>query len=207
MQGLRIEFVETPSWRLPVEARAQQILTALAAVVLFGGVFVSVQWLQLDREIDEATRAIAVERRQLAARTPPPRPPLLLAEPQIVAINGIVGQLNTPWPALLDGFEGVATPDIALLQIEPDQRRRVVKGVAEAKTHQQMLDYLATLGSIAPFARAIVSKQEVNEKDPNRPLRFLFEALLHDSAAAGSQDADTGQAASSASSANAGVAE
>jgi hypothetical protein len=47
-----------------------------------------------------------------------------------------------------------------------------------------MLDYLAALGSVAGrLSGAMVSKQEVNEKDPNRPLRFLFEALLEATAA------------------------
>ena len=76
-----------------------------------------------------------------------------------------------------------ASTDIALLQIEPDHRRRLVKGVAEARDHQRMVDYLELLGSVAPFAGAMVTRQEVNEKDPNRPLRFMFEALLDDSAA------------------------
>lgn len=183
MRRLRIEFVECPLWRLPVALRARQMLTALAAVVLFGGVWLTAQWLQLAQQIDRATLAIAIERQKIVARTPPPRAPLLLAEPQIVAINGVIDQLNTPWPALLDGFESVARSDIALLQIEPDPRRRLVKGVAEAKTHQHMLDYLAVLGSVAPFTRAMVGKQEVSEKDPNKPLRFMFEALLGDPAA------------------------
>ena len=46
-----------------------------------------------------------------------------------------------------------------------------------------MLGYLALLGSTAPFAGAMVTRQEVNEKDPNRPLRFMFEARLDDSTA------------------------
>ena len=53
-----------------------------------------------------------------------------------------------------------------------------MKGVAEAKNHQQMLLYLAVLGAVDPFAGAMVRKQEINEKDANRPLRFMFEALL-----------------------------
>jgi hypothetical protein len=103
-----------------------------------------------------------------------------LSAAQVLAVNGAIGQLNTPWPALLDAFESVARADIALLQIEPDNQRRLVKGVAEARDHQTMLDYLAALGAAAPFSRALVSKQEINDKDPNRPLRFSFEALFDD---------------------------
>ncbi|HCZ14721.1 MAG TPA: hypothetical protein PL117_11305 [Accumulibacter sp.] len=183
MKPLRIDFVERPPWCLPTSPRARATLIALATVLLLLGVALAWTALQLGRELEEASRAIAWTRQELFARTPPPPPPLVLSERQLLAINSAIGQLNTPWPAMLDGFESVATADIALLQIEPDNRRRLVKGVAEARDHQRMLDYLAALGSAAPFARAVVTKQEINEQDPNRPLRFAFEALLAEPAA------------------------
>lgn len=189
MRRLQIDFVQTSLWRLPIAARDRQILLGAAAVVVLAVVVIAWQCWQLDRQIDAASRATVVARRELLQRTPPPRAPLVLAEQQIVAINDAIGQLNIPWPALLDGFETVATPDIALLQIEPDPHPRLIKGLAEAKNHQRMLAYLAALGSTRPFAGAMVSKQEVNEKDPHRPLRFLFEVRLedHSPAAAGGQ--------------------
>lgn len=178
MKPLSIDFVERPLWRLPVATRRRQILvgvgltTALAAAAAFW------QWQQLDQQLAEATQAIALARREIAERTPPPPVPLLLSEPQVVAINNAIEQLNTPWPAVLDAFEHVASSHVALLQIEPDHRRRLVKGVAEAKDHQRMLDYVGQIGAVAPFAGAMVTRHEVNEKDRNRPLRFMFEARL-----------------------------
>jgi hypothetical protein len=129
-----------PLWRRPAATRQRQILIAARsgdALAWHGLVW---QWQQLDQQLDETTQAIALARQEIVARTPPPPAPLLLSEQQIVAINNAIGQLNTPWPALLDGFERVVSADIALLQIEPDHRRRLVKGVAEAKNHQRMLD-------------------------------------------------------------------
>ena len=183
MKPLNIDFVERPLWLLPVATRQRRILIGIGVAAALAGVAVVWQWQQLDQQLDETTQAIAQARQEIVARTPPPPTPLLLSEQQIVAINSAIGQLNTPWPALLDGFERVASAEIALLQIEPDHRRRLVKGVAEAKDHQRMLDYLERLGSVAPFAGAMVTRQEVNEKDPNRPLRFMFEALLDDRSA------------------------
>ena len=184
MRRLRIDFVQPPLWRLPGVGRDRQILLALSALAALAGVVLAWYWLDTAREIDEAKQAIAVARQELVQRTPPPAPPLLLSELQVRATNSAIAQLNTPWPAVLDGFERVATADIALLQIEPDHRRGLVKGVAEAKSHQQMLLYLAVLGAVDPFAGAMVRKQEVNEKDANRPLRFMFEALLEEPAIA-----------------------
>jgi hypothetical protein len=178
MKRLHIDFVATPLWRLPVAARARQILIGLAALALLAGAAIAWQWRQLEQQIAATTEAIARARHAIVQHTPPPRSPLLLSAQQIAAVNHAIGQLNIPWPAVLDGFESVATADVALLQIEPDPRRRLVKGVAEAKNHQRMLAYLAALGAAAPFTGAMVSKQEINEKDPHRPLRFLFEARL-----------------------------
>lgn len=178
MKRLPIDFVQPPLWRLPASGRARRLLAGIAVLVGLGVLVLVWYWRQLEQQIDQVRQEIAVARQEVQRRTPPPPPPLLLTDAQVLATNHAIAQLNTPWPALLDGFERVATPDIALLQIEPDPRRRVVKGVGEAKNHQQMLLYLAALGAVEPFAGAMVSKQEVNEKDPNRPLRFLFEAAL-----------------------------
>ena len=178
MKRLDIDFVERAPWHLP--RRRLLLLLLLGVALLLSALLLAGQWRQLDQQLAATTQAIALARREVALRTPPPAPPLLLSEAQVVAVNGAIGQLNTPWPALLDGFERVATAEVALLQIEPDPRRRLIKGVAEARDHQRMLDYLAALGAVAPFAGAMVTRQEVNEKDPNRPLRFMFEALLDD---------------------------
>lgn len=183
MKPLPIDFVEHPLWRLPVATRQRRILVGIAVATGLAALAVFWQWQQLDRQLAETTQATAQARQEIVARTPPAPVPLRLSEPEIVAINNAIAQLNTPWPAVLDGFERLADTEIALLQIEPDHRRRLVKGVAEARDHQRMVGYLALLGSTAPFAGAMVTRQEVNEKDPNRPLRFMFEARLDDSTA------------------------
>ncbi|MCP5229671.1 hypothetical protein [Accumulibacter sp.] len=180
MKHLNIDFVSRPRWQLPVAARARAVLAVIGGLTAIAAAALAWQAWQLDRQIAESEQLIVLTRQELHMRTPPPRPPLRLSEAQVAAINGVIGQLNTPWPAMLDAFESVATGEIALLQIEPDNRRHLVKGVAEAKDYQGMLDYLAALGSVAPFGRAMVSKQEINDRDPNRPLRFVFEALLDD---------------------------
>ncbi|EXI66592.1 MAG: hypothetical protein AW08_02497 [Candidatus Accumulibacter adjunctus] len=196
MKALQIDFVERRSWRLPAAGRQRRILAAAGVVTVLVATAVLWWWQLLAQRLDETTQAIARARREIVARTPPPPPPLLLSEQQVVAVNRIIDQLNTPWPDLLDGFERVASSNVALLQIEPDHRRRVVKGVAEARDHQWMLDYLEQLGSVAPFAGAMVTRHELNERDPNRPLRFMFEALLAEaaaSAAAASEEGGNGE--------------
>ncbi|TCP10613.1 Tfp pilus assembly protein PilN [Crenobacter luteus] len=113
---------------------------------------------------------------RLAARehpAPPQRAPAIAAE-QARAINDVVARLNLPWSDVFRAVES-ATPDsIALLSLEPDAAQHAVKGLAEAKNSVDMLDYIERMGRESFFDSVVLSKHEVNEQDPNRPLRFQF---------------------------------
>jgi hypothetical protein len=132
MKRLSLDFIQRRLWQLPVAGRERQLLIGLALVAVVAGGAIIAKCLLLDRAIEQAALAIAVAQQEVERRTPVRQAPLVLSKPQVVAINRIIAQLNTPWPVLLDGFERVAGADIALLQIEPDHRRRR-QGVAEAK--------------------------------------------------------------------------
>ena len=95
---------------------------------------------------------------------------------QAAAVNGAVSQLNLPWHDLLDAIEAATPQSIALLALEPDARRQTVKGLAEARDSDAMLGYVATLSAQPFFTSVLLSKHETNTQDPNRPLRFQFEA-------------------------------
>jgi len=190
MKRLEIDFTTGSRWRLPVVRHRRQILLVAAGLLALGAVIVSWYWQQLAQQRVVTRQAIASARAELAAQTPAPPTPLLLTAPQVTAINRAIAQLNTPWPSLLDGFERAATREVALLVIEPDPRRGRVKGVAEAKSHQQMLDYLDTLGRTTPFADALLIQQELNDRDPYRPLRFTFEVVLVHPASAATSGAN-----------------
>ena len=109
MKPLDIDFVDRSLWRRPLASRQRQILIGIGVAEALTALVVVWQWRQLDGQLDETKQAIALARQEIVARTPPVPAPLLLSEPQIVAINSAIGQLNTPWPALLDGFERVAS--------------------------------------------------------------------------------------------------
>lgn len=106
-----------------------------------------------------------------AAAAPPP-----LAAARVDAINGAILQLNLPWPALRQAI-GAATPaTVALLALEPDARRRSLKISAETRDPDAMIDYVAQLKRQTLFGEVLLLRHEINEVDPNRPLRFEIEA-------------------------------
>ena len=101
---------------------------------------------------------------------------LPLPAPQVAAINDAIEQLNLPWRDLLDALESTTPASIALLALEPDARKHILKGVAEAPDSGAMIDYIAALQQQTLFATVVLTRHETNEQDARKPLRFQFEA-------------------------------
>lgn len=99
-----------------------------------------------------------------------------ISEQQESSVNGAIDQLNIPWNDLLLAVENATPATIALLALEPDPRSKVLKATAEAKDSEGMFDYLKSLKKQAFFGDVVLTKHEMNEQDPNRPIRFQFEA-------------------------------
>lgn len=113
---------------------------------------------------------------QAARVTAPAAPPVQLSAAQADAINAAILQLNLPWPALREAI-GTATPaTVALLSLEPDPRRRSLKITAETRDAQAMIDYVAQLKRQDLFGDVVLLRHEINETDPNRPVRFELDA-------------------------------
>lgn len=124
---------------------------------------------------DAALSLIQAQRAKRDAR----RPAVVkfsVPDAQVLAVNTAVAQLNLPWRDVLDAVEAATPATIALLSLEPDAKKKLVRGVAEAKTSDTMIAYIEDLKKQAYFRNVVLSKHETNEQDPNKPLRFHFDA-------------------------------
>ena len=99
-----------------------------------------------------------------------------ISDLQTNAVNSAIAQLNLPWRDLLDAIETATPANIALLSIEPDSKKQTIKGMAEAKTSQEMISYIERLKKQEFFGAVVLTKHEINEQDANKPYRFQFEA-------------------------------
>ncbi|MFJ2988653.1 PilN domain-containing protein [Collimonas sp. NPDC087041] len=106
----------------------------------------------------------------------PVQPKIVVSEAQATAVNTAVRQLNLPWRDLFDAIEGATPTSIALLSLEPDAKRQLIKGLAEAKNSDDMVDYIAQLKQQKLFTEVALNRHEMNDKDVNHPLRFQFQA-------------------------------
>lgn len=150
------------------------VVACAAAVACVVAALTGAQVVQQREAVDAA---IATTMSRIAARGVPARSPDSgVTAQQADAVNLAVAQLNLPWLDLFKAIENATSQDIALLELNPDVRKGIVKGTAEARNNNDMLDYVARLGNERFFDSVVLTRHEINQLDPNRPLRFQFVA-------------------------------
>ena len=120
------------------------------------------------RHLQERVAAMSARPVEVAQTVIPPE--------QAAFVNGAVMQLNLPWRELQDAVAAATPRSVALVAMEPDPRKQVLKITAETKTSDEMVAYVAELKQQESFSGVILTRHEINDQDPNRPLRFQLEA-------------------------------
>ncbi|MES3020092.1 MAG: PilN domain-containing protein [Pseudomonadota bacterium] len=151
-------------------------LLCVLALALCLAVAASAWSLLAQRRSDAAQLARADARANAVVVRELPAPQPRISEAQAGAVNRAVLQLNLPWRALHDAVAGATPASVALLALEPDARRRSLKITAEARTADDMIDYVSRLKEQDLFTDVVITRHEINDQDPNRPLRFQLEA-------------------------------
>lgn len=192
-----LHWEETPryTWWGRRNHRPAQALALLVGAVVIG----YTAWLTLDiQRAGKSAQALRLQTQEArsammakSARATTPVPAAVrtgggqglvagtgLTQEQINALNGVIRQLNIPWHDLFEQLERSTPAEVALLSIEPDGQRAVVKMQAEAKTLDALLRYAASLQKQGVFGRLSYSKHETNDQDVNRPVRLSFELTL-----------------------------
>jgi Tfp pilus assembly protein PilN len=177
MTRLDIDFAP-PNWRrslhrVPAWAWCTGALgVALIATAAWSG-SAALQRQQLrEGQLQRAQQRVAA-----ATQGPVPAPQVAIAPAQAAAVNAAILQLNLPWRDLQDALASATPPGIALLALEPDARKRVLKITAETTSSDAMVAYVAQLKQQELFgARVQLLRHEINALDPNKPLRFQLEA-------------------------------
>ena len=176
MKRVRIDFAPPSLARTVHRTGPLGWTLALLAIVLCAAAGAT-GWQMLARQRVLASQ-LALVRAHVAvpAAVAVAAPQVQIGEPQAGAVNAAVLQLNLPWRALHDAI-GAATPNnIALLALEPDPRRRSMKITAEAKNSDDMIAYVERLKRQELFGAVALLRHEINELDPNRPIRFQLDA-------------------------------
>jgi hypothetical protein len=177
MTRLDIDFAP-PTWRrslhrVPAWAWGT---AALGVALIATAVWAGSDALQR-QQASEARWLRAQQRVAQAAQGPAPVAQVPIAPAQAAAVNAAILQLNLPWRDLQDALASATPPAIALLALEPDARKRVLKITAETTGSDAMVAYIAQLKQQELFgSRVQLLRHEINALDPNKPLRFQLEA-------------------------------
>ncbi len=90
--------------------------------------------------------------------------------------NAAILQLSLPWKDLFEALETTRKNEVAILAIEPDVKKGLVNISAEAKKLDSMLDYVASLQKVALFHEVLILNHQVQEQNPEKPIRFVVQA-------------------------------
>ena len=176
MSRLEIDFAAPGVQRALYHTSAVSwlLLAAALVLVLTAGVLTGRLLGQQSKQRAElaAARARAATPVVVAVEKSAPK----ISEVQAGAVNAAALQLNLPWRALHDAIGAATPPEIAMLALEPDARKRTMKITAEAKTSDAMIGYVEELKKQELFTGVALSRHEINELDPARPIRFQIEA-------------------------------
>lgn len=166
--GLRRSVHRVPAWAW-LAGSAGVILCVTAA--WSGSAAIERQQLRSAQLQRAQLRVTASQQAQVpVART-------LIAPAQAAAVNAAIRQLNLPWQALQDALATATPPVIALLALEPDAGKRILKITAESRNSDAMIDYIEQLKQQEIFGDGVqLISHEINQFDPHKPLRFQLEA-------------------------------
>jgi len=151
------------------------LCSALALTLCLSAIVMTVRLAQQQQDRQARIDSVLAQTNQRTAAQPV-APKLVVSEGQATAVNTAIRQLNLPWRDLFDAIEGATPVSIALLSLEPDAKRQMIKGLAEAKNSDDMVDYIAQLKQQKLFTDVVLNRHEMNDKDVNRPIRFQFQA-------------------------------
>ena len=116
------------------------------------------------------------ERQAFLARAVRAPPTTLIPPAQAAAVNGAILQLNLPWRELKDAVAAATPATVALLALEPDPKKHLLKLTAEAETSNDMIAYIQELKAQEFFSDVLLTRHEINAEDANQPIRFQVEA-------------------------------
>ncbi|WP_283744008.1 PilN domain-containing protein [Sideroxydans sp. CL21] len=99
---------------------------------------------------------------------------------EIKHANDVLNQITLPWDKLFQAVEWSSGKDVALLTIEPDAEKHVVKISGEAKNIEAVLNYVGHLSDQEIFNSVYLQSHQVQEQNPERPVRFALIATWKD---------------------------
>jgi Tfp pilus assembly protein PilN len=160
MVRLDIDFIRSR----PRSAWAGRLLFAIALAVA-----ADAGWTYL-----RLREAVSADQGRLAVVQP--RAVRKVAAEELTAARETVQRLTLPWTQLFGALESAASPQVALLAIEPDPRTGKVTISGDSKDYLAALTYVLNLRRAEGLANVELVRHEQTADDPRRPVAFSISA-------------------------------
>lgn len=146
---------------------------ALLATGLIAAVYVGSAQRELAGKIRDAERNVASLEKAGAHRMPVARADDGAAlQLEVRQANEILQQLALPWDGLFKAIESSNEKEVALLSVQPEVQRRVLKLSGEAKNFDALLGYIDRLQKNTALSGVYLTQHEIRSQDPEKPVRF-----------------------------------
>ena len=96
---------------------------------------------------------------------------------EVKRANEVLRQLTLPWEELFRAVESASGKEVALLAMEPNTEKHVVKISGEAKDFVALLNYITQLEKKDVFGTVYLQSHQVQQQDPDKPVRFSLLAV------------------------------
>jgi hypothetical protein len=169
MRALQLDFQRT--YRPPPWLGHGVLVAALVALAAMAGHYQTLneQIRFLQGKADQAAR---LPGHRAAASAPLSE---LAARAQMLEVkqaNQVVRQLGLPWNALFNAVESSGSNEIALLSLEPDLQKGMVKIGGEAKDFDALLNYVKELSTREAFGSVLLQNHQIQRDIAEKPVRF-----------------------------------
>jgi Tfp pilus assembly protein PilN len=169
MKALRLEF-----------KRRSRRVTAAGAALLLAGLLVAGQLAVIESDLRSRTRAAEAKVARLETegrrRVQPQAGDSAARQLEIHQANEILRQLALPWHGLFKVIESSNEKEIALLAVQPDPQRRLLRLTGEAKNFDALLAYVTRLEASDVLSQVFITQHEIRTQDPEKPVRFALVA-------------------------------
>lgn len=147
---------------------------ALLALTLGGLVLASVYYVELDAAAAQWEERLAQAGQRQGRFAQADRPGAQDLVQEVNRANVVLHRLTLPWDALFLAVETAAGKEVALLALEPDAEKRQVRISGEARDYSAVLNYITQLEAQAVFGPVYLQSHQVQQQDPDKPVRFAL---------------------------------
>jgi hypothetical protein len=169
MRALSLDYERKPGRRSSLGALV--LLLGVIAVLIVADLAV-----EANRERAESEAALGrTDRKRVPVVRGSERDTKRMAEEMKVA-DSIAERLTLPWADLFSALESSSNNTVALLALEPDLPKRLLRITAEAKNKADMLAYVHRLTEDPRLLNVHLMDHQLQAQTPGEPVRFSIQA-------------------------------